>query len=820
MKEKDTDLNINDISNDNKLNKGQKIEASEIISEIKLLELKSEDLNYSITSFDKISQDIKSLKDISIIFADEVFDIFEKLSSINNIIINLKLVKLFMNILTNDSLYKIYLLFEKTEEKKINLIIRLIDQSIAIINKLNSLIFEPDIYAFKCKIIEFIKCFYLNCKQKILDDKKLNKLYNLIEELPNKFYSEKYNEIMRNKDMLDILIEKSIDKITEFEESFIDINNYFEQFDIFKLFIEKNTEKEKIEKKEDDSEEIKNFYLNYGTILLKFCKYHNYIFLDSKDEDIKNREKDDIPSLSTFLVDNPKSKEDEKITEILKNNQFHSNRGSKEYDELISKGINFYLKNTKKYENDPQFKNIFEQMTYYISTLNVESFVPLYLTSLNRINITDNFTPSFLVNVPAGKESKFYLQSKDDQDKIVYIEFFMDDTSKDITFKINKYDLNNNTYKEIYKEEKIFDKRRMFILNHEYALYEIVFDNTYSWFNSKDINYRVTFLNLLFKPKMEEEKIEIENQKNENKIEDNVKEEQIKEEKNVEEKCEFNLNGEKILLKIEEISKKIEGGVPFDYVPVILYMNNLRFITIDKNQNNIEDIKFKEILAEDDDKLITKSFFDYQLITYLKKLKIKPNANGKIKVSIYSENSDLSKISEEIDEQLKKEKDKKKIEFLKKVGFIPQENLDDFKIEYKLYNLSEQNLMYHIYLCLGKKVKISKPILFLKLDKLLTTYAIYNGGVIKSQIEEEIKGDKNEYIFNLIKYVHNLYKDIDIVLSYIDCKDEKKKELLELFENIKKFANEKLEPKAETFAYQQNEINIEIFKYMNLFYDC
>ena len=146
--------------------------------------------------------------------------------------------------------------------------------------------------------------------------------------------------------------------------------------------------------------------------------------------------------------------------------------------------------------------------------------------------------------------------------------------------------------------------------------------------------------------------------------------------------------------------------------------------------------------------------------------------------------------------------------------------MDDFKIEYKLYNLSEQNLIYHIYLFHKKKVKISKPILFLKFDKLITTYAIYNGGVIKSQIEEEIKGDKNEYIFNLIKYVHNLYKDIDIVLSYIDCKDEKKKELLELFENIKKFANEKLEPKAETFAYQQNEINIEIFKYMNLFYDC
>ena len=33
----------------------------------------------------------------------------------------------------------------------------------------------------------------------------------------------------------------------------------------------------------------------------------------------------------------------------------------------------------------------------------------------------------------------------------------------------------------------------------------------------------------------------------------------------------------------------------------------------------------------------------------------------------------------------------------KKIGFVPTEEFDDYKIEYKLYDLCEQNLIYHLY---------------------------------------------------------------------------------------------------------------------------
>ena len=45
-------------------------------------------------------------------------------------------------------------------------------------------------------------------------------------------------------------------------------------------------------------------------------------------------------------------------------------------------------------------------MKYFLSILDVESYVPLYLTDFSKIIISDNFTPSFLTNVPAGKKNE------------------------------------------------------------------------------------------------------------------------------------------------------------------------------------------------------------------------------------------------------------------------------------------------------------------------------------------------------------------------------------------------------------------------------
>ena len=140
-------------------------------------------------------------------------------------------------------------------------------------------------------------------------------------------------------------------------------------------------------------------------------------------------------------------------------------------------------------------------MSYFLSILDVESYVPLYLTDFSKISISDNFTPNYLVNVPSGKTIDFYLKTKKNETMLIFIEFFLEDKTKDITFEVNKYELFSNSFKPIFKEEKINDRFKFFILCGEYSLYQIVFNNHYSWFTSKDVHYRIALLRLVDKPK-------------------------------------------------------------------------------------------------------------------------------------------------------------------------------------------------------------------------------------------------------------------------------------------------------------------------------
>ena len=182
---------------------------------------------------------------------------------------------------------------------------------------------------------------------------------------------------------------------------------------------------------------------------------------------------------------------------------FVSVTDTKEYNELIKKEINNYLNITKSLESEPKIKTVQEQLSYFLSILDIDSYVPLYLTDFSKITISDNFTPSFLTNVPAGKTNELYVETKMNETMLVYVEFSLEDKSKDITFEVNKYEINTNTFKSIFKEEKIEDTFKFFILCSGYSLYQIVFNNYYSWFTSKDVNYRITLLKLVEKPKKE-----------------------------------------------------------------------------------------------------------------------------------------------------------------------------------------------------------------------------------------------------------------------------------------------------------------------------
>ena len=850
MTENNTTIRSNDPINENSQHQ---TEQEEIIQSLKNIDIDSEDLTSLIKDLQTFEIKLKSLSNVCYIFTNEAFQIFNKLIKKDNVKIHLILSRIYIEIISHDSLYDNYLMFEENDSNKIekvDLLLQLISDCSSLIEKLEGFVFDPKLFNFKNKTLDLLKCIYFNCKSKINDDEKSKKLQELLDTLPPKFYSSAFTELNKNKDLYEVFKSQTQDKISSFEDKFLEINNYFEQFEVFRKFVEnnsgsikctaindenigKNEEEEDKGKTEADSEKV-DFYQNYGLLLLKFCKYHNYVFLNKEEEKEdkttdENNDDDTENARVVFLLDkfkqeeepeeeekneeekNEEEKNDEnqisepkkdgkknqKIEKLLQNKQFHSVIDSKEYKNLIQKEIKYYLQHTKNLENNEKLKSLREQMNYYINTLGMESYVPLYLKDFSKITISDNFTPSFLTNVPAGKVNKLYLETKSNENMLVYIEFFLEDKSKDITFEVNKYDDGTNSFKQIFKEEKIEETYKFFILCNGYSLYEIIFNNDYSWFNSKDVNYRISLLKLMNKPKTE------------------VKEGEV---------C-VNVNGKELTINSENIDKKLEsiGEDNTINIPVILYLNYLRIGACKKNENNEnkEELTFKEIF-EEDETFIPKQLFEYQIEKYLKK-QIK-DKEKKIVISIFSQNRNLSKTSNELLEKINTCKDKNAKEYLKKIGFFPNCNLEGIKVEYKLYDLCEQNLVYHLYLSQKKKIPINKSLLFLKFDKFIVNYAILYDGNIRAGLSGKLNKNFNKNniennAISIIEKANNDYEGVDVILSYIDySNEEEKNKLMEIFENIKKHC-QKMDSTSKVVIYDNDDINIDVFKYMNLFYD-
>ena len=859
-------------------------EDEKIINFFKTINPNLEDLITLVNNLSQFNYELKSFKNITFFMTEENIDILKKLNARDNIKINLLLSKIYTNIISNDSLYLNYLL--EIDEQKINIMIQIIDECIILIQKLVGFVFDPEIFKFKEKTLSLIKCIYFNRKKEITNLTISQKLESLLNSFPTQYYSETFNELNKDKELYDILKSEDQEKINNFEDKFAQINNYFEQFEAFKKFVELNAGIENYatvgESGEEKKDEIKginpekiDFYQQYGMLLLKFCKYHHYIFLNTEKEEDKKKQEEENETDNVrvvFLLDKikhsneeekkeeeakennitkeenqisdnetDKNKQNQKIINLMMNKSFTSIVECKEYNELMKKEINKYLSITKNCETDPKLKTVIEQMKYFLSILDVESYVPLYLSDFSKITITDNFTPSFLTNVPAGSKNEFYLETKTNETMLVYIEFSLEDKSKDISFEVNKYEIYSNEYKNIFKEEKIEDTFKFFILCGGYSLYQIIFDNYYSWFTSKDVNYRIALLKLNDKPvkplEPGEKKEEEEQKENEKEIKEQKEEKKslTENEKNDENVFYCYFNGKNMAFNKNEICEKIKifkekKDSNIIHIPVIFYLNTFRIISKSKDG---QDITIKNYLEEDED-LVSKSFFELKLKHYLsKELKLKHSQlkDKKILVSIFSQNRELSSLNEDIVEKINALKsmtinnsvnDPEYINYLEKIGFYPEENIEGYKINFKLYDLCEQSLIYYLFNAKINNQIINKSVLFMLFDEKVVNAAVFNEGAIISNF----KGKKNYLnninindengVLNFLENANDTFDGIELVLSCFDYKENNKKKLEELIEKIKKYCEEKI--KVNVCVCDEKDIINNVFNYMNLFY--
>ena len=88
-----------------------------------------------------------------IILTKENLDFLKKLSLKENIKINLLLSKIYLNIISNETLYNTYLIsIPENDTEKIDLLLYLIENCVSLVEKLNAFTFSLDLYKLKNKI--------------------------------------------------------------------------------------------------------------------------------------------------------------------------------------------------------------------------------------------------------------------------------------------------------------------------------------------------------------------------------------------------------------------------------------------------------------------------------------------------------------------------------------------------------------------------------------------------------------------------------------------------------------------------------------------
>ena len=309
-----------------------------------------------INNLSEFESNLRKSKVINSVLSTENLLFFNSLISKENVKINLLLSKIFGYVLSKDYLYKTYIpSINENNIIKFDILLELIFNCSLVIKNLNNFIFSFELYELKKNSFSLLNYLYNNFKDIFKEHKeRINKMVELIDSLPKKYYSEAFNEMCESKEYFEIYKSQNIYSINKFEDKFSEVNNCFEQYEIFKKFIElnsdlklvQNPEVEVIEIKKDDNvdTDLINFYEKYGILLIKFCAYHYYIFLDKNENE---EEKEDEIKQEEDLTDEEKEEEESAKVIFLINKEKkekYANEEIKEVDSQKNKRIENLLK--------------------------------------------------------------------------------------------------------------------------------------------------------------------------------------------------------------------------------------------------------------------------------------------------------------------------------------------------------------------------------------------------------------------------------------------------------------------------------------------
>ena len=274
----------------------------------------SSSLNLSIKNKKNIEECLSHLEsflaeintaDLENLITEKNLEKLQKLTEIENIQVDLFLIKIYNKILSSENFFKDYFADHDDNDMKIGLVFIIIDEAIKILENLEDNVISSENFELKGNILRFIKFMKINLKDD-MDNEDKKQIDSYMEELPNQFYSSNYLEIMKYKSKIYKNNYELLKNIENIDELFSGLESYYEQLSaIESLFndIELET-KDKLDKN------------NYISVSNKDIK-------SKKKKKKKSRVKDDSDDNEETDISNPKE-QPEKITdeELINYGQF------------------------------------------------------------------------------------------------------------------------------------------------------------------------------------------------------------------------------------------------------------------------------------------------------------------------------------------------------------------------------------------------------------------------------------------------------------------------------------------------------------------
>ena len=204
---------------------------------------KFKELNLSIKNRNNINECLSHLElffkelntnDLDNLITEKNVEKFQKIREIENIEIDLFLTKFYNKIFNSENLYSEFLSDPDDNEIKVSLVLVLIDETVKIIENLEDYVISKDNFELKRNILKLIKFLKINLKEDMNEEDK-KQLDKYLDDLPNKFYSENYLEIIKYKNIICKNNYELLKNIENIDELFSGLESYYEQLSAIEI---------------------------------------------------------------------------------------------------------------------------------------------------------------------------------------------------------------------------------------------------------------------------------------------------------------------------------------------------------------------------------------------------------------------------------------------------------------------------------------------------------------------------------------------------------------------------------------------------------